>query len=195
MADETTQPTGETPSGQPDGAESQESSETPATNLSAEEVDAQWRNRMSQRDKAHAAELKALRDQQEASNRQLQTLQADREQQRLAGMSEAERVVAQNKQLQDELAAERLGRVADVRKAKYPNIAPDFEDSILASMDEGRLADLNARLATAQTTAPPSLIDPNSAARTSQASNGEPKAKSLADLQAEFRNTPYEAPG
>ena len=192
MADETTQPTEETPSTPPvDGAEGQEP-EVPASNLSAEDVDAQWRNRMSQRDKAHAAELKALRDRQEASDRQLKALQDADEQRRLAGMSEAERVQAQNKQLQDDLAAERLGRVADVRRAKYPNIAGEFDDSVLAAMDDGRLADLNVRLGSAQTATPQSLIDPNSAARSQPAVPNGSQPKTLEELQVEFRRTPYE---
>jgi flagellar biosynthesis GTPase FlhF len=165
VADEPTTPTGETTSPAATGAGDAGTGEEPnVQTLSAEELDAQWRNRVSQKDKAHAAEMKALREQQAATERSLSEFRRQQEQARLAGMSEAERVAAERDALRQELEQERQGRVIDTRKARYPHIAAELDDSAIAVMDEGKLASLNARLS-GGSAEPPSLIDSNSAAR------------------------------
>jgi hypothetical protein len=137
---------------------------TSTTPSSVEEVEAQWRNRMSQLDKAHNAEVEALRrtlaDREAAEAKR----RGELEQVRLAGLSEAERVAAERDQYKTLLEQERVGRVIDTRKARYPAAAQNLGDDVLAQMDEGRLAALETRLA-GQTVNPPSLIDPNSAVR------------------------------
>lgn len=187
MSDEQATPTATTPS--PEGTE-QAGGETETAldqSLSAAELDEQWRNRMSQRDKAHAAELKALRERNEATERSLQEFRTRQEQQRLAGMSEAERVAAERDQLRQELEAERQARVIDTRKARFPHIAAELDDQSIAVMDEGKLAALNTRLSVNPASVePPSLIDPNSAARTMANPPTAPGEKSSEALKADL---------
>ena len=186
MSDEQATPTATTPS--PEGTEQAGTeAEAPDQSLSAEELDLQWRNRMSSRDKAHAAELKAVRDKQEATERSLQALRTEQEKARQANMTEAERVVEENKRLQRELEEERQTRVIETRRARFPHIAAELDDASIAVMDEGKLAALNSRLS-GSTAEPPSLIDPNSAARPNPAQPvSATEGKSSAELKADLR--------
>lgn len=161
MADEQTETTGETPSPEGDGG-----AEPSAQTLSAEELDQQWRHRVSQKDKAHAAEAKALRDQLAAFEQQEATRRRAEEEARKASMTEAQRFEAERTELQRQLEQERQRTTVEIRKVKYPAIAADLDDQALAVMDEAKLAGLNARLtASGGSVEPPSLIDPNSAGR------------------------------
>lgn len=157
----------------------------PPTSLSVEELNAQWQHRVSQNDKAHAAEMKALRDQLSAKERAEADARRAGEEARRAGMSEAERVAAERDALRQELEQERAQRVIDTRKAKYPHIAADLDDQAIAVMDEGRLAALDARLS-GGTAEPPSLIDPNSAGRPAPSST-KIEEKTSEQLKADLR--------
>lgn len=191
MADETTQASGQPVTGTEPPATGEANDQSPTTvtpALTLEELDAQWRNRMSGKDKAHKAESDSLRSQNAALQAQLEKDRSEREAARLAGMSEAERVAAERDALKTQLEEERRARVVDTRKAKYPNIAADFDDEVIAAMDEAKLAALNERLAAApQAGTPPSLIDPNSSARTLPAGQKPVSEKTREELIADLK--------
>jgi len=107
-------------------------------------------------------------------------------------MSETEAAQDQIKSLNEQLAAERNGRAIDARKARYPNAAEVLGDPALVAADEEKLAALETRLTAGQTQAapsqPPSLIDPNSSVRTSQAGQSQdPREKTVEQLKAELQ--------
>jgi hypothetical protein len=98
---------------------------------SVEEVEAFWRNRVSLKDRAHAAERKALRD-------QLESLKATPG----TGQQGGDDSAAEVERLRRELAAK--DALYD-RKVKYPNlVANGISDSTLSAADEGELARLNS---------------------------------------------------
>lgn len=152
--------------------------------LTAEEVEAQWKHRMSQRDKAHAAETEALRRELNSKLAAEETKRRVEEQARLANMSEAERWQARAKELEGQVEQERTQRVIDTRKARFPGIAAELGDEVLAAMDEGRLAALETRFA-APATSVPSLIDPNSVGRSMTQPVG-PDGKTADQLKADL---------
>jgi hypothetical protein len=151
-----------------------------------EEVEAEWKHRFSQRDKAHAEETKTLRD-------QLGRLQAAEDERRRAeetkrqeNMTDAQRMQDQIASLQRQLEDRDKAYTVEVRKVRFPNIAAELDDSALAVMDEAKLAALDARL-NGQTATPPSLIDPNSAARAVNGSSITPPGEKTSDqLKAEL---------
>ena len=139
----------------PTVTESQAVPSTPATTAPRRRSDAQWRNRMSQGTRRTLLRPKALRRQQETSDAS-RGRQEQGSRTATARRDERDRPCGRaNKQLAPATTgSERLGRVGGGPcKAKLPRHRPRIRRRILAAMDEGRLADLNARLATAQTTA------------------------------------------
>ena len=121
--------------------------------LTAEEVEAQWKHRVSQKDRAHAAAEQALRDENVALQRQLSALtQAPRPAAngQSAPAGDDPRVATLQEQLansQRAIEAERQARVLDTRKAKYPALAQQVGEAgsdIFRSADEATLAKLNA---------------------------------------------------
>lgn len=133
----------------------------PTLAQSVEEADAIWRKRQSNKDLAHNAEVAELRRQLEASKTGVAPTSAPSETPEQARIRE----------LEIRLAGEQ-------RKARFPHAAADLGDDI-ATIDEARLARLEARLA-AEDAAPPPRMDPNSAGR------GTPSApKPLSDMSKE----------
>jgi hypothetical protein len=141
------------PEGQPavNGQEPPEG--TPSQPLTAEEVEAQWKHRVSQKDRAHAAAEQALRDENVALQRQLSALTAAPRTPasgQSAPAGDDPTVTALREQLansQRAIETERQARVLDTRKAKYPALAQQVGDagsSIFATADEATLARLNA---------------------------------------------------
>jgi hypothetical protein len=125
---------------------------------SVEEVDAIWRKRQSNKDLAHNAEVAELRRQLEAAKTGVAPTSAPSE------TPEQVRI----RQLETQIAVEQ-------RKSRFPHAASDLGDDI-ATIDEARLARLEARLA-AEDAAPAPRMDPNSAGR------GTPSApKPLSDM-------------
>jgi hypothetical protein len=145
-----------------------------------EETEAEWRHRMSERDRAHNAELAQLRQNlsalQEAEKAKAEEVEAARR----AKMSAEELVRDQVATLERQLEEERRGRVLDSRKARFPNIAADLDDASLAVMDEGKLAALEAKLS-GRAAPPPSLIDQNSAARNGTGSPANAPSEKTSD--------------
>jgi hypothetical protein len=118
----------------------------PVVPATVEEAEAIWQKRVSNRDKAHNAEVAELR-------RQLVALQTGAPPES-ATVPTAEQV--RIKELETQIAVEK-------RKVRFPHAAEDLGDDI-ATVDEVRLARLEARLA-AEDAAPAPRMDPNSAGR------------------------------
>ena len=150
----------------------------------AEEVELEWRNRLSGKDKAHAAEkqrLEALIQEMTAENQQTKAEAKTK-------MTDLETLQKQYADIQKELESERKGRAIDNRKAAFPNAAGILSEDILATMDEEGLKGLEQRLATtpmsgeANTPPAPKPVLPNTAARTQDAPpTAEP---TIADLKS-----------
>jgi hypothetical protein len=136
-----------------------------------EEVEAFWRNRFSNRDRAHNAETAALRAQIDAARATPPSTAP------VPGESpEAARV----RELEAQLARESQARQVAQLQQKYPAAAATVGDAILA-MEETRIIGLEAALSgAAPTAAPRSVIDPNAAPRRAAGpAPGSPEAKPL----------------
>jgi hypothetical protein len=150
------------------------------TPQSVEDVETIWKTRVSNKDKAHAAEVAVLRQQVADKDRQLQAkAQTDS-----ANQSDADqwksRYEAEVKAREDQQSQ----NLADVRKAKYPSAADVLDAMSLVQMDEGKLAALNSRL-TEDETPTGGHVDPSAPRRTS--SPPRPlEAQSVAELEAEL---------
>jgi len=121
------------------------------TNLSVEDVDRQWRHRVSQKDKAHAAAEQALRDEAESLRRQLQAQTTATGQSGTQGQTGGDpQVTALREELarkNREIEEERSLRVIESRKAKYPALARQVGEagtSVFSTADDATLARLNA---------------------------------------------------
>ena len=129
----------------------------PATERSAAEVEAEYKARLSGKDRAHAAEAAELR-------RQLEAAQATGTAKATEAGAASDEVTELRRQLQ---ASEQTNQrqqadySAQTRAVKYPQAAEALDAQTLATMDEGKLAGLNARLTP---TSPPVRVDPNTPA-------------------------------
>ena len=174
MADETT------PATEPEQTEApaDEAQEEVSGASSLEEVEAYWRKRMSNSDKAHAAAEKALREKLEATSSP-------------AGDTGRSSEVPNDtlKELQQRLQqAESRAQSAEL-KAKYPTAVEAVGDAAV-HMDEARLASLNESLNF--DAGRPTRIDSNNPSR----SVGTRQEKSLEDksveeLLADLRSMPF----
>jgi hypothetical protein len=140
------------PTAQPDPATPQESQEP--VPQSVEEVEAIWRNRVSQKDKAHAAEAAELRRQLEAAKNPVTPVANETPEQ------------ARIRELEARLADTEKQRAVDIRRARFPK-ATEYLGDVAASTDEAKLAGLEALLAgePEATPAPGAPRVPNSAPR------------------------------
>lgn len=157
-----------------------------------EEVEAEWKHRFSQRDRAHNEETAALRTRL-ATLEQADKTRAEQEQQaRLSSVNEAERAAAERDEYKRLLDEERAARIMDYRKARFPLSSDAVDEATLASMDEAKLAALEVRLGGNGTAPsqpapdPTSLIDPNSAARTAPTTPRDPSEKTSDELKADL---------
>jgi len=145
--------------------------------------DETWEKRMSGLQRAHNTETQVLRDQIAA----LQAASGQTTTQASQTVAETSQEAARWKQLADAnakaLAEERQLRVVETRQAKYPFAAESIGDAgVLISMDEGRLAGLNERLAPP----PPSarrVMDANGAGRSLTAGEKPLKDKTAQELK------------
>jgi hypothetical protein len=167
---------------------------SPTTPLTPEEVENQWRHRVSQKDRAHAAAEQALRDENDALKRRLEATTAPRPQSNgqsgsAGNDSEVEALRAQLEAQRRETETEKQARVIEQRKAKYPALARGIGDagsSIFTTADEATLAKLNAQYDDGTSTGTFASATP----RRTQA----PPAKALGDmnkaeLEAELRRS------
>jgi hypothetical protein len=155
VLDNQTPPSGAEPTSQTDGqppAEgAPEQNGTPSQPLTAEEVEAQWKHRVSQKDRAHAAAEQALRDENDALKRRLE---ASRPQSSGQSASEGNdpAVADLRAQLEEQRRATEKAeqaRTIEQRKFKYPSLARNVGDAgsaIFTTADEATLARLNAQL-------------------------------------------------
>lgn len=150
-----------------------------------EDVEAEWANRMSGKDKAHAAEIKALKEQHAAELAAAGNSAHQLTEEARAKMTDAEALAAENATLKTSLEAERKGRVLDTRKAKFPAASESLGDDVVATMDEEKLTALEARLATPGAVPPPAVPLSNTAAKTGgdQPITEKTSADLIADLE------------
>jgi hypothetical protein len=142
-----------TPPEQPGSTEPGTPEGSPATPLTPEEVENQWRHRVSQKDRAHAAAEQALRDENDALKRRLDATTAPRPQSNgqsgsAGNDSEVEALRAQLEAQRRETEVEKQARVIEQRKAKYPALARGVGEAgngIFTTADEATLAKLNAQ--------------------------------------------------
>ena len=141
-----------------------------------EQVEAEWSAKQAALGRQYAAETKALRE-------QLAAMQASQQQvlQTATGtQSEAEALKQQLAQEQAQRKAEREQYTASLRATQYPNAAEALDPQVLATMDEAKLAGLEARLSPSKF-----AIDPSTPARVQTA----PKSideKTLDELKADL---------
>lgn len=126
---------------------------TPTPQPTVEEVEAIWKKRVSGKDKAHEAEVAELR-------RQLEAARTPQPASAPAGETPEQ---VRIRELEERLKRTEVEKALAERKARFPHAAEDLGEDI-ASVDEARLARLEARLA-AEEAAPPPIIASNSARR------------------------------
>lgn len=154
---------------------------SPPEPATVEQVEAEWKHRVSQKDKAHAAETKALRDQIAA----LSATAGSAQQQADGSLSELDvlkRQLAESEKRHQETQAQYEARL---RATKFPNAAEALDPTALATMDEARLAGLEARLSAP---APrPFPVDPSTPPRAPSAGAKPIEEKTSAELREDLR--------
>jgi hypothetical protein len=144
-----------------------------------EEVEAEWQARHTALGRQHAAETKALRDQLAALSAAQQTAEAAVE----GTVSEAE-ALRQQLAAQQRLFQQREQEyTATLRATKYPFAAEALEPQVLATMDEAKLAGLEARLTPSRSGA---RIDPSTPARNAPTAPKPLEEKTAAELREEL---------
>lgn len=146
-----------------------------------EQVEAEWKYRVSQKDKAHAAETKALRDQIAA----LSATSGSAQQQAEGSLSEAEALRQQLALAQKTLAQKDAEHTAQLRSVKFPNAADALDPSALAAMDEAKLAGLEARLSAPGPRTLP--VDPSTPPRQPSGAAKPIEEKTAAELREDLR--------
>jgi hypothetical protein len=141
-------------------AQPAEGSATPAPQT-PEEVEAIWRNRFSQRDRAHNAEVESLRRQMEDLQR---TVESGTPGQSITGEPSYK---ARYEQTQRELEQERQARQMTERRLHYPALAGEVapDDPLWVSARDETLARLNATFAAPPKPEPTGYVDANNPAR------------------------------
>lgn len=145
---------------------------------SVAEVEAYWKNRVSQKDKGHLAAERALREENESLKKRLEA--ASSQATGSSGQPGDDRAL----ELQRQLEQERTLRLAAERRAKYPALAERVTSpEMFASLDEATLAKLNAEL----DQEPGGRIAPTSPRRTAPTTPKRLEDMSKAELEAEMR--------
>lgn len=137
------------PAGTPPDSSGQDDS---VQGLSVEDVDARWRHRVSQKDKAHAAAEQALREENDRLRQQLSRPPSGQSGTAPNGAGNASNGDAeywreQATQREREVEQERALRAAEAKRAKYPALAAQVGDAgsgIFSTADDATLARLNA---------------------------------------------------
>lgn len=158
-------------------------SEPPAPQT-PEEVEAIWRNRFSQRDRAHNAEVQSLRDQLTALQQTPPPPVASAD----GTVNPDSGYKARWEQAQRELETERTSRAIDQRRVKYASLATEVpaDDPIWASGRDETLARLNAQLHPAMPLPPTGPIDRNNPRRDSMPQAKNPDEMSKDELLQEL---------
>lgn len=146
-----------------------------------EQVEAEWKYRVSQKDKAHAAETKSLRDQLAA----LSGVASTAEQTASGSLSEAEALKRQLVETQRLLQQKDAEHSSQLRAIRFPAAAEVLDASALAAMDEAKLAGLEARLSAP---APRGLpVDHSTPPRTPPSAQKPIEEKTSAELRDDLR--------
>ena len=137
-----------------------EGSQAPAPTRTAEDVEAEYKARLSGKDKAHAAEVATLQQQVQAA----QAASTSAGSQAEAASTDVETLKQQlaNQQALNKQQANQYQQT--IRSTQYPYAAEALDPQTLASMDEAKLAGLNARLT--PSVAPSVPVDPSTPPRT-----------------------------
>lgn len=193
MTVETTQPSGETPvtePAEPAAPVTEPAAQAPRT---VEEVENEYKARISGKDKAHAAETSELRQQLARLQQSDEARRRAEEEARTANMTADQRAQDHIATLTRQLEERDRAHTVELRKIKFPTVAAELDETVLAVTDEAKLASLEAKL-TGLTASPPSLIDSNSVARTGNGATpkGEPTADELR-LQLEKESPAFAA--
>lgn len=118
----------------------------PATTV--EEVEARWKHRVSQKDRAHAAAEQALREENDTLRREVEASRARSAGQSGNGAAGGDTYLREQLAQKDrEIEQERQLRQIESRRAKYPALARQIGDSgsgVFATTDDATLAKLNA---------------------------------------------------
>ena len=155
---------------------------------SVDEAVAHWQKRIAGKDKVHAAEAQALREERDSLKERLTQLEKAQAEGKAASMSEADRWKQQFEEAEAKLRETTERFTLDNRKVKYPKAAEFLGEDGLKAFDDGRLAAIEVRLTEAPVTPPP-VIDKNTPPRNP---SEPPKQKSSAELKAELEKL---APG
>lgn len=144
---------------QPDQGSAAPAPQTP------EEVEAIWRNRFSQRDRAHNAEVESLREQMESLQR---SVEASQQGGQAAQSSGEPSYKARYEQTQRELEVERQARQTTERRLRFPALAGEVapDDPLWVSARDETLARLNATFGAPPPPEPTGHVDANNPART-----------------------------
>lgn len=124
------------------------------TERTAAEVEAEYKARLSGKDRSHDAEVKELRRQLDAANA-TSTTTATEASTKDATVEDLQRRLAESEQTNKRQASD---FAAQTRASKFPLAAEALDPSALAAMDEAKLAGLEARLKQPAPTIP---VDPN----------------------------------
>jgi hypothetical protein len=148
----------------------------PAVSQTPEEVEAIWRNRFSQRDRAHNAEVEELRRQMEGLQRSVEGGQAGAA---AAGGEPSYKV--RYEQTQRELEQERQARQMTERRLRFPALAGEIaaDDPLWVSSRDETLARLNATYSAPPRPEPTGHVDANNPVRATVTQ------KSIADMTKE----------
>lgn len=147
-----------------------------------DEVEAIWKNRVAGKDRAHAAETAALREQIDGLNRQMQGRQTEE----AAQASESDQWKAKFEESERTRTEEARRHAVEIRTAKYAAAAEALDEATLGSMDEGKLAALNARLTEGEAPPPP-VVDPSSARRPTPGTSTAPRDRSIEELESDLQ--------
>lgn len=128
--------------------------ESSAPAPTAAQVEAEYKARLSGKDKAHAAETAELRRQLEAAQQTSQTA-ATESSTKDATVEDLQRQLAE---AQKTAKQQQQDFQQTLRSTKYPHAAEALDPQTLATMDEAKLAGLDARL---KPSAAPAPVDPN----------------------------------
>jgi hypothetical protein len=143
----------------------------------AEQVEAEYKARLSGKDKAHAAETATLRS-------QIAALEASQKDSTQRTATENDAIKTELENTKKQLVQTQRDALVTTRAARFPNAAEALEPDVLASMDEAKLAGLEARLAPASAGLPPLASSTPAKASTAPKPQSE---KTVAELEADLR--------
>jgi len=172
------QPVAATPATPESAAPAEGSQEAPATSKTAADVEAEYKARLSGKDKAHAAEVATLQQQLDAARGQQTTASSQAE----AASTDVDTLKKQLAEQQNLNKQQAQTYEQTIRSTKYPFAAEALDPATLASMDEAKLAGLNARLKPSTPTVP---VDPNTPAAGSTAPKPQSE-KTAEELKADL---------